>query len=250
MNIDAIDAKESRTSGEQSRLAEVRRLAQSRAAERLAGVQTNNLSGNGNSIQQDSVKLSTEALGQVSARNGVATSRRTQQLLSSVLEKLDSQILNPNSDFHQQKAKSAESAKDSKKNKGKQKTEWQPSAKEGQIHHGREVIGKIKVTTEGKGGSNGSGGKVEEFDVKGQAFGVSQTLTMESAKELRPGDKKLGTFRRLDNKPMLKYVTTESRDTKEASRELKKKALAAGETPEAVRKALEMLRDKSQGKPA
>lgn len=294
---------------ESSRAAEVRRMAQSMAAERLASAQASGVPGvsnsaNGSSIQEDSIKLSSQALSQVSNRNGAASMQYRGQLQSSLMEKLEAEILNPNSDFNNQKTKKGGSGGGGGKKKIKRKTEWQPTAKEGQIHHGREVIGKIRVTTEVKeesggsgasakiagsgrqqkaaedkpqagevenatgtskvgqkpamaagassgqasgGGSGSGGGKVEEFDVKGRAFGATQTLTMLPAKELKPDDKSLGTFRKLDDKPMLKYVTTHSRDTKQAAGELKKNALAAGETPDAVRRALQMLKDRSAG---
>jgi hypothetical protein len=69
---------------------------------------------------------------------------------------------------------------------------------------------------------------------------------MKPAKELQPGDKSLGTFRKLDDKPMLKYVTLQSKDTEQATKELKKNAGAAGESPDAIRQAVEKLKDRSQ----
>ena len=306
MEIEEIGLETGQSKGNRTaRGAEIRRMAQSLAAERLAGI-----AGTANSAQQgpvavgDSVKLSERALRAVSSGAATGGSKSTSQLRHSLLEKLDSEILNPNSAFNQNKSKKAGGGGGAKMTE--RKTEWQPIAKEGQIHQGREVIGKIKITTEvkpsggstgvgpggpkngnsqaarssaeseeknaressavaqlksssvsraelshsggGESGSAGSGGgsrRVQEMDVKGRSFGVTQTQSMRPAGELKPGEKSLGTFRRLDDKPMLKYVTTHSRDTKQAAGELKKNALAAGETPDAVKRALQTLKDRT-----
>lgn len=315
-------------------------MAQSMAAEQLAGQQaasTGAATTKTSEMQEDAVKLSDKAVSQVSESNPGAMNRRT-QLRDSVLDKLNREILDPSSEFNQQKSKKAEQGGGKKKKKKvKQKREWEPKAEAGQIHEGREVIGKIRVTEEaqdnggdgntvsaaGKAGASkgatqagttsgdgksgtvaatgksqpgntksdnkdqdkeskeiasaqnmeksglqvqgmnpdgkleknqepkgveevGAGGKTKEYDVKGQATGVSQTLTMKPAKELQPEDKSLGTFRRLDDKPMLKYVTLESKNSQAGEQELIKKAKAAGESPDAIQRAVEKLRDRTQ----
>lgn len=341
MQIDEIGSnKEAKAMDPASRQAEVRRMAQSMAAERLASAQAAN---QGQAVQQDSktqedaVKLSDKAVNQVGGSEPGVMNRRT-QLRDSVLDMLNKEILDPKSDFNQKKKEKAEQGGDGgqKKKKVKVKSEWQPEAKPGQIHEGREVIGKIRVTKEVKeeggeaggavaaagqaGGAKGGaqagaqqsdgkgqavqpasesnagkknsdspkegakeakeaaaaqnmeksglkvegmeqggkgkekaeeqsgagGGSVKEFDVKGRSFGTTQTLTMKPAKELQPEDKSLGTFRKLDDKPMLKYVTLHSRNTDDAVQEMKKNASEAGESPEAIQQAAEKLRDRSQ----
>jgi hypothetical protein len=321
------------TQGKSAREAEVRRMAQSLATESLAGqqgaTQGHAVSGAA-TLQEDAVKLSDRALTQVGRSEPGAMNRRD-KLRDSLLDKLNKEIVDPNSDFNRENKKAEGGGDNKKRKKVERKKEWDPIAQPGQIHEGREVIGKIRVTEEVKeeggdgvgavgkagGGKSGSkaaspqgdgkanaakptearssqssadpkdqkkeaqdasaaqnmeksglkvegmdpsgqakakgeeqsaqgGGKVGEFDVKGRAFGTTQTLTMTPAKELQPEDKSLGTFRKLDDKPMLKYVTLHSKNTTDAAAELKKNATAAGESPEEIQRAVEKLKDKSQ----
>ncbi len=318
-------------------------MAQSLAAERLASQQGANqghaVSGAA-TLQEDAVKLSDRALTQI-GRSEPGSMNRRDRLRDSLLEKLNKDIVDPNSEFNREDKKAEGSGDNKKRKKVKRKKEWDPIAQPGQIHEGREVIGKIRVTEEvqeeggegvggvGKSGASKAGGskaggskagaqanstseaakseasnststqsskessdpkdekrqaqeasasqnmeksglkvegmdqssqskakgeeqsaqgggKVGEFDVKGRAFGTTQTLTMTPAKELQPEDKSLGTFRKLDDKPMLKYVTLHSKNTTDAAAELRKNATAAGESPEEIQRAVEKLKDKSQ----
>ena len=166
------DKKSRGIGGNTSRQDEVRRMAQSMAAERLASAQASNAGGQAvadkGQLQDDAVKLSTRALGQVSARNSADSMNRRDDLLSSLMDKLNNEILNPDSEFNQQKEKKKTDQTDggqggkSKKNKKiKQKAEWEPETQAGQIHPGRDVIGKVRVTKEVEetgGGANATGG--------------------------------------------------------------------------------------------
>ena len=74
-------------------------------------------------------------------------------------------------------------------------------------------------------------------------------MTVTPPKKLQPGDS-FRKFRKLDDKPMLKYATLhkskfQGGDNKEAIKELKKNARAAGESPEAIQQAVQKLKDRS-----
>lgn len=340
LEIEEIGSSKKSQGMDATRANEIRRMAQSMAAERLAATQaasTGQPVAQTSELQEDAVKLSDKAVSQVGESSPGMMNRRT-QLRDSVLDKLNNEILDPNSDFNRKKGKKAQQSGDGqKKKKVEQKREWEPTAKPGQIHEGREVIGKIRVTEEvkeeggnqgavgaagqsgaskantqaaspsadGKGGTvqpaassqpskqasdsqpgvkeskeasaaqsmekqglkvegaqptgqtkskqeeqsvegAGGAGKTKEFDVRGRAFGTTQTQTIKPAKTLQPEDKSLGTFRRLDDKPMLKYVTLHSKNGQDAEQELIKNAKKAGESPEAIQQAVERLRDRSQ----
>lgn len=311
------------SSNQSTRGEEIRRLAQSMVAERAASglaAQQTPSSQNISSQDQDIIALSDEALRGIASRNDAKTLGRTDQIVSALQQSLDASTQNPSM---QQNKGGAQGGK-GKKNKDVEK-EWMPKVQAGQIHEGREVIGKLRVTEKnqdqntvgatGKNGNSGSipggnavalksgvaqsskngkspapakvaqkktedssavqnlkatalplgkdkglqvkgqaqsskesgeasgSGKIKEFDVRGQATGSSQTLTIKGAKKLAKGEKSLGTFRRLDDKPMLKYVTLESSNTKVAAKELRKNATAAGESPEQIQQAVERLKD-------
>lgn len=291
------------SSNQSTRGEEIRRLAQSMVAERAASglaAQQTPAAQNISSQDEDVIALSDEALKKVASRSDAKTLGRTDQIISALQQSLDASTQNPS--MQQNKGGKG------KKNKKIEK-EWTPKVKAGQVHEGREVIGKIRITEEnqeqntvgatGKNGSAGAiksgvaqsskngkspakaqvsqkdkeessaaqnlkdkglqvkgleqgnkesgeasgSGKTKEFDVRGRATGRSQTLTIKDAKKLLKGERSLGTFRRLDDKPMLKYVTLESTNTKEAAKELRKNATAAGESPEQIQQAVERLKD-------
>ena len=351
MKIDEIGSeKKSQGLGDSSRQAEVQRLAQSMAAERMASAAAAGAAGQAvapaGQIQEDSIKLSSKALNEVSARNSADSLNRRDDLLSSLMEKLNSEILNPDSEFNKQNEKKAEAGggggADKNKNKKQAKTEaeWQPKTDEGQIHPGRDVIGQVKITTEaqegggeGGGGAVGAvggagaskantkggtpnygkaaeskpsqeqgskqngdskdenkeakessaaqslekaglkaegleqggksspekskseeqaggagGGGVEVRDVRTRATGATQTLEVTPPKKLQSGEG-LRKFRKLDDKPLLKYATMHKQDfagDKDAIKELKKNAQAAGESPEAIQQAVQQLKERSQ----
>ncbi len=348
--------KKSQGIGNNQRNAELRRMAQTMAAEQLASAQAANAGGqaqaasNKAEIQEDAVKLSNKALGEVSARNSADSMNRRDDLLSSLMNKLNSEIINPDSEFNKQneknkKAKGEAGGDKKKKKQVKKEAEWSPKTEEGQIHPGRDVIGKVRVTEEvketggeggggvggvgkaGAGKANGKAGssnygkaaeskpagpeqqqqgqkngdskdenkeakeasaaknlqksglqsqeleqegkkeeggqkskideqaggagasKVKEFDVRTKATGANQSLTVTPPKKLQPGDS-FRKFRKLDDKPMLKYATLhkskfQGGDNKEAIKELKKNAQAAGESPEAIQQAVQKLKDRS-----
>lgn len=322
-------------------------MAQSMAAERLASAQAANTGGqavaNSAEVQDDAVKLSSKALNEVSTRNSADSMNRRDDLFGSLMDKLNNEILNPDSEFNQQneKKKAGKSGEGGgkKKKKVKRKAEWEPSTQDGQIHPGRDVIGKVRVTQEvkdsgaDKGGVGGvgkaggtksgakagtpnygkaqqspaageqagakpsdskddnkeakdssaaknleksglkapeleqdnkrkgsgdktkidqqageaGGSKVKEYDVKTRATGANQSQQVTPAKELQKGDK-FRTFRKLDDKPLLKYATLHKKDfkdNKEAAKELKKNAQAAGESPEAIEQAVQRLKDRT-----
>ena len=347
--------KKSQGIGSNQRNDELRRMAQTMAAEQLASTQAANAGGqaqaasNKAEIQEDAVKLSNKALGEVTARNSVDSMNRRDDLLSSLMNKLNTEIINPDSDFNKQNEKNKKAKGDAggdkkKKKQVKKEAEWSPKTEEGQIHPGRDVIGKVRVTEEVKetGGEGGGGvggvgkaeggkanvkagtpnygkaaesksaapeqqqqgqksgdskdenkeakeasaaknlqksglqsqeleqegkeesgqkskideqaggagaSKVKEFDVRTKATGANQSLTVTPPKKLQPGDS-FRKFRKLDDKPMLRYATLhqskfQGGDNKEAIKELKKNAQAAGESPEAIQQAVQKLKDRS-----
>lgn len=318
------------------------------AAERLASAQAASSGGQAQAVsskselQDDAVKLSTKALDQVDTGNKAQSLNRRDDLLGSLMSKLNDQILNPDSEFNKQNEKDKKAKRGGgggqKKKKTKKTAEWNPETEKGQIHPGRDVIGKVRVTTEtketgGEGGgvqgvgkagasktnskagpanygkaaqakgaesdqqqpgqkpadskdqdkeakevaaaqnleksglksqeledkgknagdkskveeqSGGAGGsKVKEYEVKTRATGTSQSLDVTPPKKLQKGDK-FRTFRKLDDKPMLKYATMHKKDhksNKDAIAELKKNARAAGESPEAIQQAVQKMKD-------
>lgn len=114
---------------------------------------------------------------------------------------------------------------------------------------GLQVDGLNNMTPSKGQGIEGAGGsgKTQEFDVRRGATGRTQSLTTKSAGKLTgQGPTLLGTFRRLDDKPLLKYVTLDSKNTEEGAQELKKKATAAGESPDAIKQGVSLLRDMSR----
>jgi hypothetical protein len=57
----------------------------------------------------------------------------------------------------------------------------------------------------------------------------------------------ISIFKKLDDKPLLNRVTLDSRNTEDAAGEVRKKAAARGESPERIKEALALLRDKNRG---
>ncbi|MFA5509010.1 MAG: hypothetical protein WC314_02695 [Vulcanimicrobiota bacterium] len=339
--------------------AELKRMAQTMAAEQLASVHAANAGGQAVSskgeIQEDAIKLSNKALSEVSTRNSADSMNRRDGLLSSLMEKLNSEIFNPDSEFNKQseqnkKSEGAGGGQKKKKKEVKKEAEWTPKTEEGQIHPGRDVIGKVRVSVEVKesggeegggvggvgaaggsknsnksgtpnygkaaqnksaegqnqtpgaqkpsdtkddnkeakeasavkslekaglqsqdleqqakqqeagdkskieeqaGGAGGTGGsKTEEYDVRTRATGTNQTLSVTPPKKINAGEG-LRKFRKLDDKPLLKYATMHKQDfqggnNEEAIKELKKNAQAAGESPEAIQQAVQLLKDRSR----
>ena len=112
MQIDEIGSeKKSQGIGSNQRNDELRRMAQTMAAEQLASAQATNAGGQAQAasskaeIQEDAVKLSNKALGEVSARNSVDSMNRRDDLLSSLMNKLNTEIINPDSEFNKQNEK-------------------------------------------------------------------------------------------------------------------------------------------------
>lgn len=101
------------------------------------------------------------------------------------------------------------------------------------------------LTQDRKAGAQGGGDSVKEYDVRTRATGINQRLRVTPAKTMRPGDI-FGTFRRLDDKPILNHATLHSRNTEDAANEVKKKARAAGESPDQIQEMLQLLRDKNR----
>lgn len=299
--------------GDANRKEEVRRLAQGVAAEHFAGqLQQGQQSQNGNFAYQDSARISDEAIEELSKSGKVEDIQRSDQLVSALRQAFDMNAwMKP-----EQEGTDAQSGNDGgtpevggvegpaqKQFETTETRQWDPTAAEGQIHNGQEVIGKITVKRETKevdaasqGGSgstpggngapgastptngsatngkvkgganaNGSGNsaapqanketqksqdergknekegaamaqnlksaglqaggfenyssenaqqagsQAEEFDVRSPATGMTQTLTIRDAGELGQGGQSLGTYKKLDDKPALKYVSLHSR---------------------------------------
>lgn len=88
------------------------------------------------------------------------------------------------------------------------------------------------------------GEKSKDFDVRSPATGASQTLTMKDAGELKEGENSLGTYKKLDDSPALRYASLHSRGESldnSASR-YAQEAQAKGESAYQVVKNVEQLK--------
>lgn len=243
-------------------ISEIGRKAQKIAKERLSLKSGNSGHSNRAKLEDDAIKLSREAIERIGQPDEIPSGNRTSKLMDALAKSIDDQL------------DSSSSKQMTSKKRLKKKYEWQPKTQAGQFHRGRDVIGSVRVTKtlvrvpkneQNKPKSNGSkkimklrnrAGKklgnsptegVEVFGVRTRATGASQSLDVLGAKVLQRGDS-FRTFRRLDNKPLLKYATLHKRDVgnyKETAMELKKNALAAGESPRAIREALRLLKDRN-----
>lgn len=96
-----------------------------------------------------------------------------------------------------------------------------------------------------KGAENNEvGEKSKEFDVRTPATGASQMITVREAGELGKGSQKLGTFKRLEDKPVLKYATLHARGDSldRVADNYAKEAARVGERPDQVEETHKKLK--------
>lgn len=88
------------------------------------------------------------------------------------------------------------------------------------------------------------GEKSKDFDVRSPATGASQTLTMRDAGELKGGDNVLGTYKKLDDSPALRYASLHSRGEglENSAERYAEEAQAKGESADQVVKNVEQLK--------
>jgi hypothetical protein len=88
------------------------------------------------------------------------------------------------------------------------------------------------------------GEKSKDFDVRSPATGASQTLTMRGAGELKDSENILGTYKRLDDSPALKYASLHSRgeNLDRSAERYAQQATAQGESSDQVVKNVESLK--------
>ncbi len=88
------------------------------------------------------------------------------------------------------------------------------------------------------------GEKTKDFDVRSPATGASQTLTMREAGELKGGDNVLGTYKKLDDSPALRYASLHSRGEglENSAKRYAQEAQTNGESADQVVKNVEQLK--------
>lgn len=88
------------------------------------------------------------------------------------------------------------------------------------------------------------GEKSQDFDVRSPATGTSQTLTIREAGKLGEGGQQLGTYKRLDDSPAMRYVSLHSRGQglEQTAKEYAQQAARMGEDPAAIAKGVERLK--------
>ncbi len=88
------------------------------------------------------------------------------------------------------------------------------------------------------------GEKTKDFDVRSPATGASQTLTMRDAGKLGEGEQVLGTYKRLDDSPAMRYASLHSRGQglDRTAQDFAQEAGKAGESPDKVAKSVEKLK--------
>lgn len=88
------------------------------------------------------------------------------------------------------------------------------------------------------------GEKSKDFDVRSPATGASQTLTMREAGKLGEGEQTLGTYKRLDDSPAMRYASLHSRGQglDRTAEDYAQVAGKAGESPDKVAKSVEKLK--------
>ena len=88
------------------------------------------------------------------------------------------------------------------------------------------------------------GEKTKDFDVRSPATGASQTLTMRDAGKLGEGEQVLGTYKRLDDSPAMRYASLHSRGQglERTSEDYAQEAAKTGESPDKVAKSVEKLK--------
>lgn len=188
--------------GDSSRKEEVKRLAQSVAAEQFAAGQQQ--FQNGNSAYVDTARISDEALEEISKSGKAGDIERTDQLVAALQEAYqakgaEAQQQGAGQGEGQQggpeAAAAADGAAPGKKLQKKRTVMWEPSIEKGQIHpEGREVIGKITIKEEvnevdapnkaakntgggASGGGSQAGGTAQSSGpASGNASGVPSTV--------------------------------------------------------------------------
>lgn len=88
------------------------------------------------------------------------------------------------------------------------------------------------------------GEKSKDFDVRSPATGASQTLTMREAGKLGQGEQTLGTYKRLDDSPAMRYASLHSRGQglDRTAQDYAQEAAKLGEEPDKVAKSVEKLK--------
>ena len=88
------------------------------------------------------------------------------------------------------------------------------------------------------------GEKSQDYDVRSPATGASQTLTIRDAGKLGEGGQQLGTYKRLDDSPAMRYVSLHSRGQglEQTAKEYAQQATKMGEDPAAIAKGVERLK--------
>ena len=92
--------------------------------------------------------------------------------------------------------------------------------------------------------NNEVGEKSKDFDVRSPATGASQTLTIRGAGDLGEGEQTLGTYKKLDDSPALRYASLHARG-EGRDRTAERYAQAAqqmGDRPEQVQQNVEQLK--------
>ena len=100
---------------------------------------------------------------------------------------------------------------------------------------------------EAAAGNAGAGQTSQDFDVRSPATGASQTLTIRDAGKLGDGPQALGTYKRLDDSPALRYASLHSRGQglEQTAASYAQEAGERGEDPEQARRTAEKLQSTS-----
>lgn len=88
------------------------------------------------------------------------------------------------------------------------------------------------------------GEKSQDFDVRSPATGASQTLTIRDAGKLGQGEQALGTYKKLDDSPAMRYVSLHSRGQglEQTAQEYAQQAARMGEDQGQIAKNVEKLK--------
>lgn len=88
------------------------------------------------------------------------------------------------------------------------------------------------------------GEKTKDFDVRSPATGASQTLTIRGAGQLGEGEQKLGSCKKLDDSPALRYASLHARgqSLEQTANSYAREAAQQGESPDQIRAGVERLK--------
>lgn len=154
---------------DKNRQDEVQRLAHKVAGEHFGTIAQQPNPQNGNSSQVDNVKISSEALEELSSSGKANNINSMSELITALQENFQTRANDnhkPNSGTGEAQAGGAaegQSVQPQKRKEKKQTTHWEPIAQANQLHpEGHEVIGKITIKEE-----------VREVDAAGEASASS-----------------------------------------------------------------------------